>query len=61
MVACRIKEVVASSKDLSFEALINAITNDSAFEEDNLARKKYIGQIIKNLAVDLGPAFIKLG
>jgi hypothetical protein len=29
--------------------------------EDESARKKLIGQKIKNLAVVLGPAFVKLG
>lgn len=55
-------EILAESSGLTLNLLLDAITPvDFAEDETTKARKKEIANQIKDLAVVLGPAFIKLG
>lgn len=61
LVANRIKEVLAASNGLVLDMVFDTISKESVIEEENIAKKKDIANQIKDLAVVLGPAFIKLG
>ena len=55
-------EILAESRGLTLNLILDAITPvDFAEDETTKARKKEIANQIKDLAVVLGPAFIKLG